>query len=301
MLHLRVRSSRGFSLIELLVVVAIIAVLVALLLPAVQKVREAAQRTQCANNLRQLGIALHNYENAYGYFPAAGNASNDLGWHVYLLPYIEHDNLYKEFDLSSSGTYTDTPGRREHAQLRINLFICPSSLTRRGTLQAEYEPPAATGSPPWTTDYYGVLGPKGTNPITGQTYRWNNSGPHGGFAQQGPFQQGTPTRIAEIPDGTSTTLFVGELSWTDITGTRYRAWTRGCHAHTACASAKNIVNAPGVPGVTIFDDMAFGSQHIGGTYFCMADGSVHFVPEGISLGVYYSLASRDGEEVAKLP
>jgi prepilin-type N-terminal cleavage/methylation domain-containing protein len=290
----------GFTLIELLVVIAIIAVLIALLVPAVQKVRESASRAHCANNLRQIGIGLHNYAGQHGALPAAGDPDNDLGWHVYLLPFVEQDNLYRQFDLRPTGTYTDAPGRRELGQVRVNLFQCPSTDVLRGGLPAEYEPPSS-GSPPYTTDSYGILGPKGTNPTTGQPYLWNNVGPHGGFALQGVFQQGKPTRLTEIVDGTAHTFALGEISWTDVTGIRYRTWIRGCHAFTACASAKNVVNAINTPGVAIFDDIAFGSKHTRGCHFCMADGSVHFVTQGLDLVVYKALASRNGGEVAAPP
>jgi prepilin-type processing-associated H-X9-DG protein len=166
----------------------------------------------------------------------------------------------------------------------------------------EFEPPNANGSPPYTTHYYGILGPKGTNPATGQPYGLDSSGGHGGFGLQGVFQKQTPTRITDIRDGTSNTLAVGEMSWTsEVTGTRYRTWIRGCHNSTACSSARNVNIAINTPGISVFDDIAFGSTHTGGAHFCLADGSVHFLSDSISLGVYKSLASRNGGEVATLP
>src|SRR5436190_1199184 len=107
----------GFTLIELLVVIAIIAVLIGLLLPAVQKVREASNRSQCLNSLKQIGIGLHNYNSAHGTFPQAGDekggtsASNSLSWHVFLLPHIEQDNLYKQFNLAA-GMFNAGTGNR---------------------------------------------------------------------------------------------------------------------------------------------------------------------------------------------
>jgi prepilin-type N-terminal cleavage/methylation domain-containing protein/prepilin-type processing-associated H-X9-DG protein len=298
----------AFTLIELLVVIAIIAILIALLVPAVQKVREAANRTRCQNNLKQLGLALHNYIGEYGNFPAAGDRTTELGWHVFILPYIEQLNLYQQIDTTTRGAYTIN-GRREFGQTKVVTYLCPSSRAERpltysphNVYTPEFEPPNANGSPPYTTHYYGVLGPKGLNPATGSDYLWNNSGSHGGFAQQGVFQQEKVTRILDVRDGTAHTLAVGELSWVnEVSGTRYRTWIRGCHNSTACSSAKNVQNAINTPGIGDFDDIAFGSMHPGGANFCMADGSVQFLSQGINLGVYKSLASRDGGETATLP
>ncbi len=303
-----IQRRRAFTLIELLVVIAIIAVLIGLLLPAVQKVREAANRMSCSNNLKQIGLALHNYADQHGSFPAGGDRVNQLGWHVYILPFIEQDNLYKQFNLTTPGAYT-IPVRRVLGQQKVKVFLCPSSpiekvMTggRHTPHLPEFQPPNANGSPPYTTHYYGILGPKGVNPATGQPYRLFNAGAHGGFGLQGVFQQEKLTPIADITDGTSNTLAVGEMSWTsEVTGTRYRTWIRGCHNSTACSSARNVNIAINTPGIAVFDDIAFGSMHAGGTHFCLADGSVHFLSDGINLGVYKSLASRNGGEVAALP
>ena len=119
-------ARRGFTLIELLVVIAIIAILIALLVPAVQKVREAAARMTCSNNLKQMSVGLHNMHSTRGSFPEAGVPLNQLGFHVYLLPFIEQEGLYKQFNLSTAGAYTIN-GRREFGQVRIAVYLCPSS------------------------------------------------------------------------------------------------------------------------------------------------------------------------------
>ncbi|HXG10338.1 MAG TPA: DUF1559 domain-containing protein [Gemmataceae bacterium] len=301
----------AFTLIELLVVIAIIGILVALLLPAVQKVREAANRAKCQNNLKQIGLALHNYVGQYGTFPAAvdiNSPTTQLGWHVYILPFIEQDNLYKQFNLNPGGAYTDN-GRRQFGQQKIDLYLCPSSRAQKtltnpphSAHNPEFEPPGAGGSPPFTTHYYGVLGPKGPN-VAGGNYAWDNVGAHGGLARQGVFQRAQRVRILEVIDGTSNTLAVGELSWVnEVSGTRYRTWIRGCGDNNqSCSSSKNVANGINTPGIEPYNDIAFGSMHPGGANFCMADGSVQFLSQGINLGVYKALASRDGSEVAALP
>src|SRR5436190_1582522 len=102
------RCRRAFTLIELLVVIAIIAILIGLLIPAVQKARATIQRIQCQNNLHQIGVGLHNYENSNGSFPKAGEVTTELSWHVYLLPYIEQRNLYEQFSFAA-GSFNGAP------------------------------------------------------------------------------------------------------------------------------------------------------------------------------------------------
>src|ERR1700735_1861876 len=108
MFRLRGIIRRAFSLIELLVVIAIIAVLIGLLLPAIQQVRESASRTKCQNNLKQIGIGLHLFNESFGAFPKAGNYQSELSWHVFILPFIEQNNLYEQFN-QQPGTYSGDP------------------------------------------------------------------------------------------------------------------------------------------------------------------------------------------------
>src|SRR5262249_28063987 len=156
------------------------------------------------------------------------------------------------------------------AFLKIPTFLCPSSTAEKMLLNdPNYPnpPELIDGEPPYTTHYYGIMGPKGTNPVTGQPYLWDDVGPHGGFALQGIFQRDTDSkstspgpdvghRFGDITDGTSNTLMLGEISWVNnVTGTRYRSWVRGCDTAPVCAGSRNVVNAINSPSIAIFSDI----------------------------------------------
>lgn len=313
----KANARQAFTLIELLVVIAIIGILIGLLLPAVQKVREAANRLRCANNLKQLSLALHNFHLSYGAFPKAGKRTNELSWHVFILPYIEQDNLFRKFNLAP-GAYCGSGGtgpmKNQHAITNsVKTFMCPTSPADRMFLTSPHyaNPPELVGGmPPYTTHYYGVMGPKGTNPASGQPYPWSNVGSHGGFALDGIFMVDTATTststtidpgctVTDIIDGSSNTLMLGEMSWFNgITGTRYRSWVRGCDVSLVCAGCRNVTNGINSPSIAVFNDMAFGSQHMGGANFAFGDGSVRFIQSNIYLSMFHALASRNGGEVS---
>jgi prepilin-type N-terminal cleavage/methylation domain-containing protein/prepilin-type processing-associated H-X9-DG protein len=309
----------GFTLIELLVVIAIIAILIGLLLPAVQKVRESAARVKCQNNLKQIGIGLHAFHNDYGAFPKAGKRSSELSWHVFLLPYIEQKNLADQFSYAK-GSYDGDPLKIGIAvNNKVNLYLCPSSSIDRMQIGAPHyywggdAYPTNSTKPEecgYTTHYYGIMGPTGTNPASGTAYQATTGGGNGPRALQGIFQDDTnktdtapgPDRghsLETITDGSANTLCVGEMSWVDNkNGTRYRSWIRGCNDDDVCAGCKNITNAINQVSIGIFTDMAMGSQHPNGANFLMGDGSVRFIRQSINLNTYRALASRNGDEVA---
>jgi len=206
--RLKRRFAMGFTLIELLVVIAIIAILVALLLPAVQQAREAARRTQCKNNLKQLGIALHNYHDTHGRFPptqimvfyAGANSTNpqprNHTWMSLVMPFMEQANLYQAINFSApmfnQGTntfQTDSSGKT------IVSYIIP-------TLQCPSDPGFGGG--------ISTHGLSHTNYAGNMGWDWHYRGPHWA---QGPFQNGSEgTRLTDFKDGTSNSIVVGETS-----------------------------------------------------------------------------------------
>lgn len=295
---LRHRRVRGFTLIELLVVIAIIAVLIALLLPAVQQAREAARRTQCKNNMKQFGIALHNYHDTMQLFPSGGfyqgaNQGTGLSWIVAILPYMDQAPLYNQFNFNATA-YTDANNLAASLKSPPGI-LCPSSVQLKTTFTPTEQ---SGGQTPNTSNYYGIMGPSGTNPKTGAAYTVDNTTlpGHGGFSQQGIMSRQNCHRISDVLDGTSNTLIIGELSYN--TANCFRVWIRGCDG-APCASTKNVantLNSTPYNGSNNFNNASFGSQHVGGAHFLNADGSVTFVSQNIDLNVYLSMASMNGGE-----
>jgi prepilin-type N-terminal cleavage/methylation domain-containing protein len=304
----RTRQRRGFTLIELLVVIAIIAILIGLLLPAVQKVREAAARIQCANNLHQLGLAAHNYQSSFGNLPPgyAGpnpnvhygqtspaftlDGSKWIGVLVYLLPYVEQDNIYKQLrvinDSSYKGQWWGTNPDWTLAHTQIKTFLCPSdpsgpgaSLTAgSGALLHTWSPtggPTAYGvvlfyfpgiSDLGKTNYIGVAGANGANAATSSP----TDGPGANLAlYEGIFTNNSKTKIEAVSDGSSNTLLFGE-GFGGTKSPRDFQWS-----WMGCGATGTKFGLSPTAGWNYFT-----SGHTGLVQFCFGDGSVHPVRFG---------------------
>jgi prepilin-type processing-associated H-X9-DG protein len=293
--------------VELLVVIAIIGILIALLLPAVQAAREAARRSQCLNNERQIGLALQNHHAARKAFPAGGISNAELAWTAYSLPYFEEGVIEKTINFQT-GDYLSAD--KNGPQLnRVAVFLCPSqSDNERSNLGV---PPSGNtdqinGQAPYTNHYVGIMGPKGNNPYTGVAYlvKTGTGENHGGHAQQGVMLKDKPIKVKDITDGSSKTFVVGELSWTGYAS--YRGWGRGPSITSSGnksseANIKNFVQPINSGSAPNFNDGAFGSVHAGGAHFLFADGSARFISDTTSLAVLLSAASRNSSEPAIAP
>ena len=216
---MKINNRPAFTLVELLVVIAIIGILIALLLPAVQAAREAARRSQCTNNMKQLGIALHNYHTTFNMFPVGvvqGNITDDqryMSWQWRILPYSEQENSAELVRRQCEFCPPSDPDCNFHSKLsrqKVSLFLCP-------THDESHPPPAGGEGTRYFSHYVGVMGPVGVSPLTAQAYETNldNGSADCLVATQGVLLRDRTVRIRDITDGTSSTYAVGELDWRD--------------------------------------------------------------------------------------
>jgi prepilin-type N-terminal cleavage/methylation domain-containing protein/prepilin-type processing-associated H-X9-DG protein len=329
------RGRRAFTLIELLVVIAIIAVLIGLLLPAVQKVREAAARTRCSNNLKQLGLAAHAYHNSNDRFPpgvyqlpfAAAPKYRGVTLFVYLLPYLEQDNLYQGWDFVNPLNNTNGGASAKTATV-LSVLLCPSDTIPQN--------PITSGGLVYALTSYGGNG--GT-----RSYDPQLATNDGVFFVIGPGSQTAPNtsavRIADVTDGLSNTLLFGERSHLDPNHDSFVAalgsgsgqmlspmgtvgWWASSGGRLAAGDVTlsafvpinyrvpqpyangAAMNPPATDATSYayYSDRrlcAFGSNHPGGANCCLADGSVRFLPDSLPLTTLQQLAVRnDGSAVS---
>jgi prepilin-type N-terminal cleavage/methylation domain-containing protein len=312
---------RAFTLIELLVVIAIIAILIGLLLPAVQKVRSAAARTQCTNNLKQIGLGMHNYHDSFGTLPP-GVGKNGCCWGTWMvpiLPYIEQDNLFKQYvnfggNDSSGPRYGQTPNITKVTSMRLKVMTCPSDF-----------PNAPIGNPPITNHNYAVnygntsfyqstlngipfLGAP-FSAYTGQTvndYTTLTGNPANG-------NMGRPVSLLEITDGTSGTLMTSEVVQGQGNDLRGFSWWGGASGFVTylvpnssqpdvvtggnCQSNVNMnppcttISTPSQPRM-----MGARSRHTGGVNAGRCDGSISFIRNDIDYNVWQALGTSKGGE-----
>ena len=304
---------RGFTLIELLVVIAIIAILIGLLLPAVQKIREAANRMKCQNNLKQIGLGLHNYQAQYGYFPpgAITNATTaavvqnrqKLGitaavfhsWTPFILPFIEQDNLNRLYNYNKN--WYD-PENQQVRETPVPIFVCPStpgSIAGRFTQKSigGYTIRAAPGDYAPDNAYSANLEGIGLVDVT--------------VDRHGVLQVNQTWSIAEIRDGTSNTSVIAEdagrpTKWRAgklfaSSGQNDGAWADRDNEYITHGYTLNGNANPGPCHTNCTNNNEVYSFHSGGANHVFADGSVHFIKASMDIRLFVKLLTRSGEDI----
>jgi prepilin-type N-terminal cleavage/methylation domain-containing protein/prepilin-type processing-associated H-X9-DG protein len=302
------RRRTGFTLIELLVVIAIIAILIGLLLPAVQKVREAAARSKCQNNLKQIALACHNFHSEYQRLPSALNYPGATGWpiapaidkwyslHIALMPYTDGMTAFSKLTLTAAdnqnvncaagswGIADYSPGAST-----FNYMLCPSDPALPSPAIGAYNAlKMGLTSYPGCSGTYPTYGSSGTQTTPPNPLPYN-----------GIFYVNNTTRLTDIPDGTAFTLFFGERSRLNL-NTTSTSQVLGAWAWANIYTMEDMTCNTSVPmeGILAHDLNAFGSVHNGGqgANFAFADGSVKFLLKSIDTTLYQKLSTKAGGE-----
>ncbi|MFG0290014.1 MAG: DUF1559 domain-containing protein [Rhodopirellula sp. JB044] len=323
------RVEGGFTLVELLVVISIIAVLVGLLIPAVQAAREAARRMQCSNHVRQFGLAIHNYHSAYQVLPRAlwfetpPKSFNGRPWSVAILPFMEQQAIYDQFDMNVVAVDQLSPRNVAVIQSVVPLYVCPSTPesadTRRYTFDA-----TAMGMPFTATN----IAPIDYTPTTGVNGNYMlHAGIDGSIEREGALQVvssvfggGQDGSFAGILDGLSNTFLLGErtggptiysggrvdnVATANLVGTNGGGWGDLVNGeHWMQGSQRDGLSWPPEDGPCAINctnarGFGFHSFHPGGSYFLLADGSVKFFTENIEPYLFASMITRRGREVPR--
>lgn len=308
---------RGFTLVELLVVIAIIGILIGLLLPAVQAAREAARRMQCSNNLKQIGLALHNYESSFTTMPAgcnglpnaAGTNFNGHGWtwHASILPFLEQTTLYDSIqgaDGMGNELGDQNTGKTQIVKKTIlSVFWCPSQPdVTQGSQKNGYQP----------ANYNGNMGTRIGNGnddcICTGVANLNDmlTNPWGCMNGNGIFYVRSKTKFRDVTDGLANTIFVSEVP--DSGGDAMAGFSAGADRRTVFSGGADsnpptemsefLIAAESNDPINGGSEEAAGSWHTGGAQFLMGDGSVHFLSENMDMATYQAISTRSGGEVA---
>lgn len=319
----RAQRYRAFTLIELLVVIAIIAILIALLLPAVQQAREAARRSQCKNNMKQISLAMHNYNETFGVFPIgegtkvhAGDASPRWGgpnWRIHILPYIEQGNVYKRLDFNQSVSACRPGLRGPNTVLRglmIPTYACPSSNAPKFGRNVAPSPTNNNSDNVMLVDYVGVSGAVNFPGCSGQT------GYGGIYCNNGMLSPNASWRFRDCLDGTSNTILVAEQSGMidnrlDIRSNYYGGYsghTRndsetsrwgGSPWGSGTTTIRYVINdrvARTGSNSTWDANTVINSFHTGGIHIALSDGSARFISENINFTTLRRLAARNDQQ-----
>lgn len=316
---MKVRFGRsGFTLVELLVVIAIIGVLIALLLPAVQQAREAARRMQCTNNLKQLGLGLHNHHDTYGQFPMgyefrSGFTDGDptWGWAAFLMPFIEQETIYDAIDPKNQTVAVAVANASDLAVMKtpLGVYRCPSDTGPDLNDQRKL-----AGEATAVSNYIG----SNSSDLAAR----NDGIPAGNYGADGIFWENSDCNFADVTDGTSNTFAIGERSWNmnrrNGTGKAnyYAGNVYGVEGRLVVGgspvSTKTLYSVLGGTVRTInyarndaYESSSYSSLHPGGVQFLFCDGSVQFIPDTVEFDsdntpdtVLELLASRtDGRPV----